>query len=778
MNSRQAKLLEKLKSAGASYLPAQSWLSRDVALYRAQQKSPLRSLSQLRANTVLELIRLVPVQLTEPWLLAGEQYCMKQQTVCWGIMRLETQDDEFLVSELKRIAPDLDLEAKAFRQAIHSIWSGHNCAVAVGEISPGQNERELYAWGKASRQDDSVYMAAGWIENHSIRDYEKLLKIGYGGLRKEVEDELKRFPIHSVDYVERENFLRSALAICDAGLELGEKWARCAENKAANCADAQERNKFLAMAIRCRNVVLRGARTLPEAIQCLWFGHIVTCCEDGINANSLGRLDQILNPYYQEDLVKGRITEEEALEWLIELAIKLYLPYDVQAITLGGQTPAGTCAVNDMSYLFLEATGSFGELRDLSVRVTPDMPDLFLERCCRLVLRGGGIPFFFNDVPFIQALTDRGIALADARDYSPIGCIETSIPGKSNPHAVSGWINLLRILEFTIHNGQNPANEHQVGLQTGSLETFNSFSEFMDAFKQQIRFFSERMVYRIRRKEHQQRLFGPLPGWSLLTDKCIERGRDITDGGAVYNYHQICAMGIPDCADALMAIKKLVFDTREIQPEEIIKAMKNDFADNENMRIMLENSVPKYGNGNAEVDAIARELTVYFIQLMDEFSQDGNQIFVHLFTFLLNIPFGLSVGAMPDGRHAGSPLAYSLSAHQGRDKSGLSAMLQSLAQMPHNMAAGCSAAILDLHPSFFQGIEEPEKTLAQIIRGAFAQGVGQLQWNIVSAERLELAKKEPDKWGNLPVRVAGYSQLFKLITPELQDHIIARHKHT
>lgn len=451
MNARQAKLLEKIKSAGASYMPAQSWISRDVALYRAHRKSPLRSLSQLRANTVLELVRLVPVQLTEPWLLAGEQYCMKLQNVCWGITRPETQDDDFLARELKRIAPDIDLETKDFRHAIHSIWHGHNCAVTVGEISPGQNAQEQYAWGKASRQEDSVYMAVGWVENHSIRDYEKLLKIGYGGLRKLVEEELKRFPIYSVQYVERENFLRAALAICDAGLELGEKWARCAENRAANCTDSCERNKFLDMAVRCRNVVSRGARTFPEAVQCLWFGHIITCCEDGINANSLGRLDQILNPYYQEDLAKGRITREEALEWLVELAIKLYLHYDVQAITLGGQTPEGKCAVNDMSYLFLEATDSFGELRDLSVRVTPDMPELFLERCCQLVLRGGGIPFFFNDVPFIQTLTERGIALEDARDYSPIGCIETSIPGKSNPHAVSAWINLLRILEFTIH---------------------------------------------------------------------------------------------------------------------------------------------------------------------------------------------------------------------------------------------------------------------------------------------------------------------------------------
>ena len=217
------------------------------------------------------------------------------------------------------------------------------------------------------------------------------------------------------------------------------------------------------------------------------------------------------------------------------------------------------------------------------------------------------------------------------------------------------------------------------------------------------------MVYRMRRNERQQRLFGPLPGWSLLTDNCIEKARDITDGGAIYNYHQICAMGIPDCADALMAIKKLIFETHEIKPERLVKAMENDFEDNEDLRKMLENSVPKYGNGNDEVDAIARELAVYFIELMDEFSEEGNQIFVHLFTFLLNIPFGKSVGAMPDGHHAGTPLAYSLSAHQDATSRACPAMLQSLAQMPHNMAAGCSAAILDPHPSFSKASQIPKR---------------------------------------------------------------------
>ena len=256
----------------------------------------------------------------------------------------------------------------------------------------------------------------------------------------------------------------------------------------------------------------------------------------------------------------------------------------------------------------------------------------------------------------------------------------------------------------------------------------------------------------------------------------LERGRDITDGGAEYNWHSICLLGVPDTADCLIALKKLLFEERRITPGELLDAMKQDFKGNEPLRELLRNRAPKYGNGDDETDRLAAGLSRDFIALMDRWSEPANRIFVHLFSFYFNVYFGENVGAMPDGRHAGEPLAYSLSPHQGRDSEGVTMLLRSLAKQPHREAAGGSAAIIDLHPSLFAG-ESGEQRFVALLRSALEMGIGQMQWNVVSAERLEQAKRDPEHYGNIPVRVAGYSQLFKLIPSEIQDHLIARTKH-
>jgi formate C-acetyltransferase len=299
------------------------------------------------------------------------------------------------------------------------------------------------------------------------------------------------------------------------------------------------------------------------------------------------------------------------------------------------------------------------------------------------------------------------------------------------------------------------------------------------AYARQVDCFSRRMVYGCNRGELAQREYGPLPLWSVLTDDCIARGRDITDGGAVYNYHSVCLAGAANVADSLMAVKKLVFDDGKVSAKELLEAMRADFdgTGHEAIRKMLSRGAPKYGNDVAEVDGFARRVCEDFISLMDTMrSPLGGRYFVHLFSFLLNIPFGKSVGATPDGRKAGEPLAYSLSAHQGRDVNGVTAMLNSLARMPHKRAAAASAAIVELDEKVVKGREGLER-LAELIRSAIAMGVGQLQWNVTTADRLRLAQQDPEHYGNIAVRVAGYSQMFKLIDKELQDHIIARTKH-
>jgi len=531
------------------------------------------------------------------------------------------------------------------------------------------------------------------------------------------------------------------------------------------------------MADVCSRVPAEGARTFFEATQALWLAHILTCGEDGINANSIGRLDQMLFPYYQADIDAGRLTPGQAREIMEELACKLYLDYDVQAITLGGQDKDGNDAVNELSHIILDATRNVDFVRDLSIRLHKNSPPEFVDRATRMIARGGGIPYIFNDDCFVKALNDRGIAIEDARNYAPIGCIELTVPGRANPHAVSGWFSGIKCLELALFNGEDPTMGEQRGPQTGCLADFSSVEDLYEAYTRQVEYFAKRMVYQCNRGELNQREGAPLPCWSTLTDDCIPRGRDITDGGAVYNYHSICFLGAPNIADSLMALKKLLFEEKHFTAGELLDALRKNFEGQEPLRQMLLKDAPKYGNDHGETDEFACRACEHFIALMDRMRSPLNgRYYVHLFTFLCNIQFGKSLGATPDGRRAGQPLAYSLSAHQGRDEHGLTAMINSLAKLPHDQCGGATAAILEIDPALVKG-EAGVERLSQTIQTAIGMGVGQMQWNVTTVERLRKAQEDPEKYGNIPVRVAGFSQMFKLINRELQDHIIARTKH-
>jgi len=721
-------------SRGGSFIKGLNPFIRNYALWKAtiSNTSPVET----RANLLLELVKISPIEINPYWTLAGEHL------VGVGAFFADKPQQQF-----EALSKEINLET-----GYNEIQGAVEKFQINGRVLSGEPEK--YPKGKYHGWDfsgtDKVYAAMGWMENHSIRDYAKLVRIGFGGIKKEIEAQAIKT-----------DFLKAALSICDAGILLGKRYAEQARKLGLD-----------EMAQMCERVPEHGATTLREAVQALWFGHILTCGEDGINANSLGRIDQILYPYYAED----NISREEALDLMEELTCKLYLNYDVQAITLGGVDADGKCAVNDLSYIILEATENMEIIRDLSVRINNDTPTEFIDKCSKMIIKGGGIPFIFNDDCFIKAMTDRGIKLEDARDYAPIGCVELTIPGKANPHAVSGWFNSTKCLELALFNGVDPSSNRQIGPQTGKLESFSSFEELYEAYSRQLDFFAEGMVYHCNQGELMQQKYGPLPCWSVLTDDCIKLGRDITDGGAIYNYHSICFMGAPDTADALFAVQKCLFEEKSISANELLTAMKENWLGHESLHKRLLN-LPKYGNDIEELDQITNKVCNDFISLMDkQKSPLAGRYFVHLFTFRLNIPFGKAVGAMPDGRKAGVPLAYSLSAHQGRDQEGLTSMLKSLSKQPHSKAAGGSAAIIDIHPSLLTG-KDNYKLLSSIIRSALKMGVGQLQWNVTSVEQLENAKIDPENHGNIPVRVAGYSQMFKFLDPELQDHIIARHKH-
>lgn len=625
-------------------------------------------------------------------------------------------------------------------------------------------------------QERGVIAVWGTDLNHSVRAYEKVLRLGFEGLREEVLAAIERVRLDDPDAALRLANLRAFLRVCEAALTLGKRYAQEARLRAAACECPDARREWEDIAEVCDRVPAKPARTFREALQALWFAHMITCWEDGVNANSIGRFDQFMWPYLQADLAAGKLDWDAARELLAAFWIKLYQPYDVQQMTIGGHTPDGQDATNPLSFLVLDVTEGLGFVRCLSARVHRNTPREFLDRCLDLVARGGGIPFFFNDEALIPALVRNGIPIQEARDYAPIGCIEITIPGRANPHAVSHWINLAKCLELALNDGRDMLDGTQVGPRTGTLAEFKSMEDVLAAYTAQLEYFAKLAVLGSNAAELAHRFQYRLPYLSLLTDDCVARGLDIIEGGARYNYHESAAMGIPNVADSLAALDLAVFRERRVSPAEMLEALRSNFEGRESLAAFLRNRLPKYGNDQELPDRYAAKITRQYCELLESHrTVGGGNFFCHLFTFTLMIPHGKLTAATPDGRRAGEPLAYSVSPVQGRDREGFTALINSLARLPHYMAAGSSSAIVEAHPSLLEG--QGRKAFADVIATAIAKGVGNLQINVVSAETLKAAQDNPERYQHLCVRVSGFSQQFVLLDREMQDHIIARTKH-
>lgn len=611
------------------------------------------------------------------------------------------------------------------------------------------------------------------VKGHCVPGFAKLLAVGFDGIADEAEHALAELKPDDPEYTSKRAFLLAEISLAKSCGALGRRFAVLARHMAA-AAPEPRRSELLKIAEVCDRVPAQPPRTFWEAVQALWFGQLLIEAEDYPNAQSPGRIDQLLYPFYERDIADGRLTKEQAKELLCCLWLKLWAPYDVHDTVIGGLKPDGSDATNELSYLILDVQSEVGLRRQLSVRYYSRMPERFLRRVCDVIREGLGVPQLFNDDVLVPALIDLGLPPEVARSYAIIGCIEMTVPGEADMRAVMHYANLPKCLEFALTNGVCLMTGKQIGLPTGDVTEIAGYEDLFLRYSLQVaENIRQRVAAQIVLERRETETF-PMPLLSLLTNDCIRRGKDITAGGARYNTSMYCAVGIPNVADSLAAIKKLIFEERRFSLSELVEAMRKNFAGYEPMRQMLLRDAPKYGNDDDYVDRIALEVATQFCQECSKHRDPrGGKIAPAFFSFTTCVYMGKHTGASPDGRLAGTPLANNLVHAQGHGAFGPTALLKSAAKLNQRQATGGTSLIVDVHPSMVKKTNGTDP-IEVLVRTYFDLGGSHMEFTIVDAQRLRAAQQEPEKYQHLTVRVAGYSAAFVTLSRDLQEHIIAR----
>ena len=623
---------------------------------------------------------------------------------------------------------------------------------------------------------------------HITVDHKRVLDKGFAGLKADIQDRLDRIDCHRRGCVRRLYLLEAMASCCDAAIAFAERYADEASRLARTEPDPQRREELEVIADTCRRVPAHPARGFREALQSFWFVHLILNLETNSYAIGPGRFDQYMFPYFVEDLESDRLDREQAWELVACLWIKLNeltvakeggtakasTTYnDFQNLNLGGQTQAGLDATNDLSYLCLDVTGCLGLPQpQVSVLISRKTPQPFLLKACEVIREGFGMPAVFNDDEKVEALLDKGKTLDDARLGGINGCVELVVPGKDNM-ASSGYLNMVKCLELTLNDGINPVTGTQLGPRTGQIDKLTSFDQLIRAFDEQL---AHAIDVKVRYDSMARDIYAefcPVPFTSLLISDCLERGQDYHDGGAHYNLPMICGVGTGTLADSLAAIKKLVYDDHALSLSELLAALQGDFVGQEQLRQMLINRAPKWGNGDDYVDTIAHDMVDHFSSMLSQHrNSQGTPYAANMIPTTTHIWFGSLTGATPDGRFSETPLSEGISPVQGRDKAGPTAVVTSMARLDH---ARCCGTLLNMkfHPSALHGDPALER-FAHLIRTYFKLGGHHMQFNVVAADTLRAAQRRPEEYQNLIVRVAGYSDYFVRLSGDLQDEIISR----
>ena len=517
--------------------------------------------------------------------------------------------------------------------------------------------------------------------DHYAPDYETLVNEGIGGIRGRVTRRLgENRPAPERDFLQ--SVLLSLDGVSRFLMRLGEEHRSSGRRPMGDLLD---------------RVATEAPRTFHEATQLIWTFHFIYSLE-GRGAMAFGRLDQYLWPFYQRDIASGELTREGAAAILESLWAKLEepgIPNPIQNIAIGGKTPTGEDATNDVSFLMLEVTGRMKTpASNLSARFHSDTSPEFFEAAAEVIKTGIGFPACFNDDTLVPGLIETGVPAEEANNVCFVGCIETFLPGKMPPWSDSR-VNILKALELALHNGFDPVEDVQTGPRTGHLEELSTFDSLKNAFMTQLKGIVARHADEINNSKLCDTTEFTSPLLSALTADCIERGKDINDGGARFaDWHGMAGMGLATVTDALAALRKLVYEEQRFPLPHVVAALERDFDGDEVLRQVLLNDAPKYGNGDTATDALAAEVAEAFCRFCmshETPAQGGKPAGRHvplLAANVSNIPAGREVGATPDGRRAFTPLSDAASPHFGRDVSGPTAVVRSLTQVDYRNVVG------------------------------------------------------------------------------------------
>jgi pyruvate formate-lyase/glycerol dehydratase family glycyl radical enzyme len=628
---------------------------------------------------------------------------------------------------------------------------------------------------------------------HTVLD-DKIYRRGMLDFQRDVDESLAALDyLHDPGAYAKQEELKAMRIVAGAIVRFAGRHAERARELARQEADPQRRQELGRIAAVCDWVPAHAPRDFWEALQAYWFVHLgVTTELNPWDAFCPGHLDQHLYPFYREGLAGGTLTRD----WAEELLQCLWVKFnnqpappkvgvtaaesstytDFAQINLGGVWPDGSDAANDVTYLILDVVEEMRLLQpSTSVQVSKKNPDAVLHRAARIIRTGFGQPSLFNSDLIVQELVRMGKSVHDARCGGSSGCVEVGAFGKEN-YNLTGYFNLPKVLEITLHNGLDPRTGKQIGLHSGDPARFETFDELLAAYRQQVNYFVE---VKVRGNNVVERLYAaymPAPFLSLLIDDCIATGRDYHDGGARYNTSYIQGVGLGTISDALSALKAHVYDRATMSMEELLAILRDDFEGHERRRQLLLNRTPRYGNDDDEADEVMRAVFELYLAAVDgRPNTKGGDYHVNLLPTTCHIYFGSVCGATPDGRRAWTPLSEGISPVQGADRRGPTAVLRSAAKMDHVRTGGTL-----LNQKFTPQLLADEtglERLVQLVRSYFRLDGHHIQFNVVDAETLRAAQRHPEQYRDLIVRVAGYSDYFCDLGQALQDEIIARTEH-